>query len=1840
DAKDKGCNEFYLYRSSNTNVVADSGFESTLENYFPANWELRIKKEVADEAACQAEDGNYYQICLDYNYALIDGGLTEIEKRDMCFANGGDWVGSCTDGVSLSQAQCELTGGTWEYDCLNAVKAVVTAADVTDCTTYGQLTKYCVFDILKYNLCENPQYTEESLCLQNAGVWVQECDIAGQIDYNYTEDNTCNLADGTWLQYCQGAKIYDSTKESCDNLSGIWRGYGPFSDLASVSKDGLFVRDGLSKLKINISTLYEGEELQLRYISKFDEPAKLLAKPGDIYTASAYLKTNEFLTQPITFSLIGGVNDIGSRQVNLVDDFYYQAASTIVTGLGGSEQLAVQINIPGGECEADERGADKGVLLEACIVGGVRDDVILDSTACDAADGQWERVCLRTEGDIFVYADTLRMSLNSLAEIRNGDFIAAYSEYNLNDSYYYKKPPADLNCRGYVPGDPAPILNYDSSDSCPGFWDQPTPTQSAVFDPSRLDGVCYLYTPDSPLCNEYMKVCEADEVGCQVYTPQNGDPAIPGVISTTDICPAECVGYDTYKQDSVIYEPNPDPLYHYFIPETATSCNASEVGCAEFTNLGRKLGVGESAGTQTALERIEYYTYLRQCISPGEGLPEKTYFTWQGSSSGPPQLVKYVLEEDPATGAPLMIDNSGDCRISLGEDNFNCIKLYDNIGNIFYRDIRKTVVVSDECVTFRKTESTQDNCDNTNGNWQAVSSSCLYDGVPSESIACAAQANGCRAYIGNQGNNVYVSMFDNFEDSDALDWYVGTVGFDTGNLQRVGESVAVGGHSLRVSDQTAIHKFTEIQTGNLYTLSFWAKAESAGDKIQVAFDTAIPDDDLTTLEEFASLSKCSDIAYTDKLSCEASGNAWLDTASVIQLTTEWQNYTLGPVYVSWQDVSNNNLVFNDLNSSIFLDNITLKVIKDNVYVIKDSWVTPNSCDVNFFGGYEKGAMLGCQAYYDVIGQTHYFKSFTNLCRESVVGCQLVIDTKNYNNPYEQTFNATNISSLDDYTVLADQLMTLVLDEDKSCKQEDKGCQKLGKPVFEGEDIATYSEVYLRNNPDKYLNVPEAILCNEDALGCLELVNQAGGLEYYKIEPTKLCSYSQGIVNSNSIEGWFKKSSVDTGCGSLDYKNCDLELCNDPALEDCITNGGAWSEKYDQCTIIWQDIFAEDICTLKDGEWLLASDPDTEYEYDINGDSVPDDVCLANPFSIYKVEEANKYQGFVGECSSQYHGCTELIDINPNFISNGSFEFYDQAGRPIYWAIKNATSGSYAVETDDVRIGDKSIKLIKRTDQECPATTIYPNPGCVLDAGIEEDVPTYALGQTVTEVQRGRTYKMSFYYKVPLDAKGRGNNCSLPDAHFSLVLKDTNLGRTWDSPEFDLRPELEWKRVDVLYTIPTVENAGECVEAAGIDVEAGCVDGGNTWVPYEVFNLELYFSAPQNINKQATRETGGFVGNCLDSYILYDLVEVKDNTEDSYYVVDTRNSLDRTSCTSVAWESGCVQFLNTVEDVSEIIKVQRDRKCGQWAVCLSQCSDAKSTTESACINDNEQWYDDICTATELCLEEEGGICTKLAPKNDNVRYSIEGEPIIVKRITDLIKKQGYIYRFGSGAKTRLSEWRAGDYSGYTLVDRMPLESEITAGEFDFYSNVNDLGEFQDERYSQPVCKIYPAEDSPLPYDLSLNTAYKNLLHLYSQSEDLESMGNSCFYEKATAQGTTTYFSRDSVGQAKQITKICTSPEEVRGKVCGFPENCVTSIGGSPGTCVEIGNVKEFTGLEGMCLEFDTTNPLYADLYADFYGSEYDYQPYACLTYYPYNIDICPIHTTEGGCLLNPGCRYSP
>ncbi|MBU1039042.1 hypothetical protein KKC17_02295 [Patescibacteria group bacterium] len=320
---------------------------------------------------------------------------------------------------------------------------------------------------------------------------------------------------------------------------------------------------------------------------------------------------------------------------------------------------------------------------------------------------------------------------------------------------------------------------------------------------------------DSPECAKYIGWCAAGEVGCELYTPLDGTPAVPGQPHPDYTCPGECVGYQAYEQQPTKLNPS-DKSVKYFITKTAQTCPAEAVGCSEFTNVG--LG-----------EQKEYFTELRQCVQPGEG--DRTYYTWVGSDLTGYQLKAWQLKFE-ATG-PVTTDNSGDCRLSGSwpTSNPDCKQLYASDGQVYYRLASKTVTASSSCTRYRKTEGNQVDCLATGGNWE--NNACYYRAIPQEGKKCSVQYNGCREYKGPNANSVkLVFPLSTFGDKDSTarvtydaapssGWYSGTPS---------NESTSAFGHSYDSGTDGAIYKDVvgSAVLGQQYLVSVWAKKSSLG----------------------------------------------------------------------------------------------------------------------------------------------------------------------------------------------------------------------------------------------------------------------------------------------------------------------------------------------------------------------------------------------------------------------------------------------------------------------------------------------------------------------------------------------------------------------------------------------------------------------------------------------------------------------------------------------------------------------------------------------------------------------------------------------------------------------------------------------------------------------------------------------------------------------------------------------------------------------------------------------------------------------------------------------------
>jgi hypothetical protein len=338
---------------------------------------------------------------------------------------------------------------------------------------------------------------------------------------------------------------------------------------------------------------------------------------------------------------------------------------------------------------------------------------------------------------------------------------------------------------------------------------------------------------DPAACGDYALACSPQDVGCNLYTPQDGDPSVPAIISSLDVCPGECIGYTTYKQEATEYESEDFPLY--FISDKATQCSSQFVGCSSFTNLG-----SESAGG----EAVEYYKDLRFCLSPsiadGSNTQKTpaTFFTWEGSDNAGYQLQTwYLLESNTNLTTETFVGDPGitEARPDLAPcthiemssedevlcndtsllmsadvwanwecdehddifDNPDCREFFDTVGNIHYREYSDTISISEECVAYRKDVSNEEDCEILSGGYWTDQGFCRYYVLPSESESCPAEQNGCREYTGGAGRNASTILSENFEGGTYDDFVMAEVGGTT-SLSISNESLATNGHSLRV----------------------------------------------------------------------------------------------------------------------------------------------------------------------------------------------------------------------------------------------------------------------------------------------------------------------------------------------------------------------------------------------------------------------------------------------------------------------------------------------------------------------------------------------------------------------------------------------------------------------------------------------------------------------------------------------------------------------------------------------------------------------------------------------------------------------------------------------------------------------------------------------------------------------------------------------------------------------------------------------------------------------------------------------------------------------------------
>ena len=802
-----------------------------------------------------------------------------------------------------------------------------------------------------------------------------------------------------------------------------------------------------------------------------------------------------------------------------------------------------------------------------------------------------------------------------------------YTGYQENNLLYLKKSPDYYECEKYVSLETA----YSDKESCE--------VDDGSFRLWRND-IDRCVTGGSPKCEDFAFECSNDDIGCDLYTPANGDPPVPAVVASNDFCPEECNGYDTYKQENTFFESEKFP--EFLIPDNEKKCSAQYAGCTEFTNLDQLEQGGEA---------IEHYTYLRPCQEIDDTC--NTFYTWVGSEVSGFQLRAFLLRDDDGTPGPDSIFNPaifdvtelfGDCvDFEDAISNPECYEFYTELGEIYYHHYKDTMACSDDCHPFRKTESTQTDCENSWGLWRGDDGEnpsvdpyfCIYDGLPEESISCPASQNNCYEYKGNASNDIRKVIDDDFEQAENL--------WGTGILS--GESLIRGGHSLQINngntmsydlklrcnlgppcadengcecqidgktvcylnngEQTCIYRDL-IRQGKAYLLFFWAKGSGS---ISAQFSSAAPGDEFATGD--------------------------------ISLSQEWAQYSLGPVFIhdDW-DMSSDDPGIGGAGSELlealqisgfggisYIDNIILKEVSDYMFLIRpDIWNIPLACDQDYNGAQAPQYMLGCKEYKSQIDKaTVYLKSFDHLCSEDVVGCEALIDTHNFNLPMGRVFNPGDISEI---TISEDSIVSLVNNERKTCNSQDKGCTALGEAFYrydikdtpedrsdDTDDLYQYETRYIINDPNKY----DETLCQGAETGCNEFDSLLG--KYHFKDPLsgriksspKTCQYKTGEEQVSA--GWYINGTTS-------------------GAPNCPTN--------------FSDIgvtYAYGSCSSGSRRGRVCADDD----------ECPGGKCL----------------NWTGECPSSEDTCTEYIDplstISSNMVFNGDFsQDVDENSIPDGW----------------------------------------------------------------------------------------------------------------------------------------------------------------------------------------------------------------------------------------------------------------------------------------------------------------------------------------------------------------------------------------------------------------------------------------------------------------------------------------------------------------------------------------------------------------------------------------------
>lgn len=744
--------------------------------------------------------------------------------------------------------------------------------------------------------------------------------------------------------------------------------------------------------------------------------------------------------------------------------------------------------------------------------------------------------------------------------------------------------------------------------------------------PPYLEVSCYqnpgtdykLKANADPVCFNFARKCNADEVGCKKYISSVSGIEITAKTKPKDFCPNSCVGYNIFVQQANNFNALQSA---YFIPSTARSCSAQAVGCTAFTNLDKLAEGGEA---------VEYFTYMRSCMKP-DALSCDQFYTWEGSDESGYQLKTFSLKKNGSEPASTMsaLEESLVCNAEIYKKdpseagyNFDCREFYSRDGTVSYHLYSKTISCSDDCHPYRREVASSALCTAGGGSWDATQSRCLHYAIPSEGTTCSVAQVGCQEYTGNVAGNVRTIFVNGFENSTnpTDDWTGGTQSNNALNL---------GGHSLQTFQDVTLSKTvgTQVERNLSYTISFLAKAQTSA----------------TSVNSIDFINKEDETAVFDTSGSSISNSEWrLYTFNLASL-----NHEVTPEEAGGGDAGPGGPGLGEklrirFNAPVFVDNIRLTEVPNRYYLIKDSWQTPDECDQDMNGAYALHFMLGCSQYKDIDNRTVNLHSFSQLCQDSAAGCEQMIDTNNSLDYRKRLYNDTNgdgtCGAGEDscVEVPADTMINVVFDKTKFCDSGEKGCSRLGQGT-KYDAVLTFNDVYKRNNPDAY----NTTICSSAAVGCSQYSDKNGGTVYFKDPGNEVCEW-RIKSQTNGQYGWFKKKI--NRCGG-------------------VANGAICSTN--------SDCGSGQTCTVHNFD-----DPCDSSSMKTIG------VGGSNGRVSQPAPGTRQLTQWAGTCDAQQAGCTEYIEplskINDNLILNADYQNLDTDTSIEYWTDGPNTTATQAI----------------------------------------------------------------------------------------------------------------------------------------------------------------------------------------------------------------------------------------------------------------------------------------------------------------------------------------------------------------------------------------------------------------------------------------------------------------------------------------------------------------------------------------------------------------------------------